>query len=243
MAHASAASAQALQDHATGWPQLASAPAWQSVVATVRRVLREHPMLQAAFKTVRAPPGPSTDSAANDGGRGQGRHDGETATASKHSCDSSDSDSSGSGSTSSSHGSDSGSCSSDAARSSTSCEDPLMYGWLSVHQGPSFPHSHSPKISTVHGSGERSSNGADGSGATRHAMHAHLDARLSAVYYAAVPRGANHAITFYDPRGDSRRRTCDQIWHVHVLMPLTHYTLSFFAMTHLVTLQLPDYSF
>ena len=217
MAHASAASAQALQDHATGWPQLASAPAWQSVVATVRRVLREHPALQAAFKTVRASPGPSKDSAANDGGRGQGRHGGETATESKHPRDSSSSDSSGSsGSTSSSHDSHSSSnCSSSAAHSSTSFEDPLVYGWLSVHQGPP-PHPHSPQNSTVNGSGEKSSigtsagsNADDESDATRHAMHAHLDARLSAVYYAAVPRGANHAITFYDPRGDSRRRTCD----------------------------------
>jgi hypothetical protein len=54
---------------------------------------------------------------------------------------------------------------------------PSLYGWLSVHQG------------------------SEGGQPSSHAPHAHLDARFAAVYYAAAPPGANHAITFFDPRG------------------------------------------
>jgi len=203
MAHASAASAQALQAHATGWPQLASSPAWQSVVATVRRVVHENPTLQAAFKTVRAPTSPLKNSAAKDGSSRRQQED--IAPESKHSCDSDNSDSSRYRSGSNDNG---GSCR-NAAHSSRSYEDPLMYGWLSVHQGP--PPSHSQSAKSPSGGLERSSTStsasdrsasSNGDDATRHAMHAHLDARLSAVYYAAVPSGASHAITFYDPRGD-----------------------------------------
>mmetsp|Transcript_55873 Transcript_55873/g.111983 ORF Transcript_55873/g.111983 Transcript_55873/m.111983 type:complete len:450 (+) Transcript_55873:115-1464(+) len=49
-----------------------------------------------------------------------------------------------------------------------------LYGWISVHQGTS-----------------------------EHASHAHLDARLSAVYYVQVPESSDHTISFWDPRGVS----------------------------------------
>ena len=59
-----------------------------------------------------------------------------------------------------------------AAPSSTTLPLPkTAYGWLSVHDGNS-----------------------------RHEIHAHFDASISAVYYIDVPEGAQ-SIRFYDPRG------------------------------------------
>lgn len=48
------------------------------------------------------------------------------------------------------------------------------YGWISLHTSES-----------------------------QHPKHAHLDSRLSAIYYVNIPDCAPHAITFYDPRGIS----------------------------------------